>query len=53
MTHYVVGYFDAQHNHLDIDVEAKDSWDAQHAATESNSYLNEHPNAIDSIIREG
>ena len=52
MTHYVVGYFDAQHNHFDVEVDAKDVWVAQHVAVENNTYLNEHPHSIDSIVKE-
>ena len=52
MTHYVVGYFDAQHNHFDVEVDAESVWDAQHVATETNAYLNEHPHSIDSIVKD-
>ena len=52
MTHYVVGYFDAQHNHFDVDVNAKDTWEAQHIAAETDPYLHEHPHAIDSIVKD-
>ena len=52
MTHYVVGYFDAQHNHIDVEVNAESVWDAQHVAAETNTYLHEHPHAIDSIIKD-
>ena len=38
MTHYVVGYFDAQHNHFDVEVDAENVWDAQHVAAETNTY---------------
>ena len=47
-----MGYFDAQHTHFDVEVDAKDVWDAQHVAAENNSYLNEHPHSIDSIVKE-
>ena len=52
MTHYVVGYFDAQHNHFDVEVDAENVWDAQHVAAETNTYLNEHPHSIESIVKE-
>ena len=37
MTHYVVGYFDSQHNHFDVEVDAESVWDAQHVAAENNT----------------
>jgi hypothetical protein len=52
MTHYVVGYFDDQHNHHDICTSANDCWEAQKHAREDSPYLSEHPHAIDSIIME-
>ena len=52
MTHYVVGYFDAQHNHIDVEVNAENVWDALHVAAESITYLHEDRLAIDSIIKD-
>jgi len=52
MTHYVVGYFDGQHNHQDICTSANDCWEAQKNVREDSPYLNEHPHAIDSIFQE-
>ena len=52
MTHYVVGDFDAQHNHFDVEVNAENPWEAQHIAAEKNDYLHDHPHAIDSIVRD-
>ena len=52
MTHYVGGYFDAQHIHFALEVDAESVWDAQHVAAENNTYLNEHPHSIDSIVKD-
>tara|TARA_B100000927_G_scaffold202330_2_gene163937 strand:+ start:4734 stop:4895 length:162 start_codon:yes stop_codon:yes gene_type:complete len=49
MTHYIVGYMDHSHNHQEIGVTAKDSFEARDIAVEDVPYIHEHPNSIDHI----
>ena len=47
LTHYTVGYHDAQQEHHEICEYAKDSYDAIQHAKEDILYLKEHPSFID------
>ena len=47
LTHYTVGYHDAEQHHHEICEYAKDSYDAIQHAKEDILYLKEHPSFVD------
>ncbi len=49
---YTVQYRDIQSKHHEFCAYAKDSYDARLIAMEANTYLRDHPHAIDSIRLE-
>ena len=47
LSHYTVGYHDAEQHHLEICEYATDSYEAIEHSKEDVSYLKEHPHFID------
>ena len=47
LSHYTVGYHDAEQHHLEICEYATDSYEAIQHSKEDVSYLKEHPHFID------
>tara|TARA_B100001996_G_scaffold9401_1_gene7919 strand:- start:1285 stop:1446 length:162 start_codon:yes stop_codon:yes gene_type:complete len=50
MSHYTVGYHDAEMHHLEICEYAENSYEAIEHAKEDVPYLKEHPHYIESAL---
>ena len=52
LTHYTVGYHDAEKHHYEICEYATDSYSAIEHAKEDVPYLKEHPHSVDRCTNE-